>query len=811
MAATGFMELLMVLLFGGGALNLPVGLSPEAEDPKMSQVAPEQALIYMTWAGTAEADGKSANATERLLADPQVKFFIKKLEEGIVGAIKHELRREEEQALFKHGHLLVKQLILRPTTIYLAKADLFNDVPVIEAGLVINFGKDAAAAKMALEALEGMIAKELGKEFEVMPAKDGGLRRMPIPDGEAPLVAWGFEGDYMMLAVGKDTAARLRTALTGGKAPAWLTEAKSKLAPKRLSTFSYVNVAQALKQFGPMLASEMMGGPEAKADFDRVISALALDKAKYFAAASGFDETKFVTRSLLAVDPAAGGVFNLVNRKGLTLAELADVPRDADLAVVMKLSPTEIWDEVFKVMAAIDPDLKEQALAELKNGEEELGFRVKEDFIDAIGDVWSIYNSPGEGGLVITGLTGVVHLKDAKKAQKVVDFLEKSFNHEWNRNLGEQPQNPRRRRYEIKTLVQGEHKIRYINAVGDDWVVAPAWCVTGDRFVIAPYPQMIRSYLARTTEKKAGSLADVPQVKALFTNAAGPAMLTYMDTPELFKKFYPLAHGAATLLLSELQREGFDMDITALPTASALLPYLSPDTGSVIRTADGIVSESRQSVPLASAGLAMPMVLGAVMMPAVAYRSHEADFAIPAPADEVAPPAPAPRPAVAPRTEAAKRALAMNELRMIGIAIFVYHNDKNAAAPSLADLKPYLDKEIKNDPWGQPYLYFGKNLTPAGKDAAKTPFAATSHLIGGNRLVLYGDAHVEAIAEKDFKKQMEDAKLEYKEATELKGDNAKGKSDEKSGLNDKDKYDSKAPATRTSDVKRLETVPAEKE
>ena len=774
MAATGFMELLLILFFGGGSLNLPVGLPPEAEDPKMSQVAPEQALIYLSWAGTADADGKSANASERLLADPQVKFFAKKLEDAIVGTIKAQMRRDEEQALLKHGHLLIKQMLLRPTTIYVAKADLFNDAPNIEAGLVINFGKDAAAAKIALEALEAMIAKELGKEFEVMPAKDGGLRRMPIPDNDAPLVAWGFEGDYMMLAVGKETATRLRGALTGGKAPAWLTEAKTKLAPKRLSSFTYINVAQVLKQFGPMLASQMMGGPEGKAQFDRIISALALDKAKYFAATTGFDDVKFVSRSLLAVDPAAGGVFKLVSSKGLTLADLADVPRDADLALVTRLNAAEIWDEVFKIMAAIDPGLKDEAIREMKNAEEELGFRVKEDFIDALGDVWSIYNSPGEGGLVITGLTGVVQLKDAKKAQKVVDFLEKSFNQEWNRNGGDDPQNPRRRRYEIKTLVQGEHKIRYINPVGDDWVVAPAWCVTADRFVIAPYPQMIRSYLARTSDKKAGSLADVPQVKAMFTAAGGPASLTYVDTPELFKKFYPLLHGAGVVMLADMQRHGFDMDITALPTASSILPFLSPDTGTVSRTADGILSESHQSVPLSSAGAAMPMVMAAFVMPAVAYRSHEVHPPFPAhePPVAVAPPAP-PRQPAPPITTAGKRTVAMNELRQVGIGLFVYHTEKNASAPSLADLKPYLDKEIKNDPWGQPYLYYGKNLAPAGKDAAKTPFASTSHAIDGKRIVLYGDAHVESIVEKDFKKQMEDAKLEYKEPVELKRDDAK--------------------------------------
>ena len=83
-------------------------------------------------------------------------------------------------------------------------------------------------------------------------------------------------------------------------------------------------------------------------------------------------------------------------------------------------------------------------------------------------------------------------------------------------------------------------------------------------------------------------------------------MVSYIDTPELFKKFYPLAHGMATLICAEIQREGIDIDVSALPTASALLPHLSPDTGSVRRTADGILAENRQSVPVAGLGSLLP-------------------------------------------------------------------------------------------------------------------------------------------------------------------------------------------------------------
>ena len=797
----GFLEMLLVVLMGGG-LNLPVGLPPMADDPKMSQVAPEQALIYMSWAGTAQANANSGNATEKLLAEPQVKFMLKKIEDGILGAVNHEARNDEDaKVLIKHGHLLLKQMLLRPTTIYLSKFDPVAEAPTVEAGLVVNFGKDAAAAKVALEAFESIIVKELGADVQVMPANEGGLRRLPLPEGEAALVAWGFEGEYLMIAVGKETAGRLRSALTNGKAPAWLTDVKKRLALPRHSSLTYINTAALLKQFGPMLGSQMMGGPEGRAQFDRIISVLGLDKMNYVASVTGFDETKFVTRSFIATAPDAKGLFDLIPKAGLTAADLRDVPRDADLALILKANPATIFDQIVAIIGAIEPREKEGMMRDMQEAETELGFRVKEDMLASIGDVFSIYNSPSDGGLLFTGLTGVAAVKDHAKAQKVITQLERLFDAEFNRNRREDPNAWRRRRYEIKTLEVGEHKVRYINAVGDDWGVSPAWCLTKDRFIIAPYPQMVRSFLERAAKPQAGTFAQIPQVQELFGKGAAPASMMYLDTPELFKKVYPLAHPMMSLLCSEMQREGFDIDITALPTASAIQPHLTPDTSTMARVSDGLISESRSTLPLAGISSGLPLMAATWMMSArsMQYDTAPANTA-PHEHDEEGHAQPVrpvqPRPLI--ETTAAKRTKAMNDLRQIGIALFVYHSEKNSSAPSLDDLKPYLGKVIKEDPWGQSYLYFGKNLTPAGANAAETPFAATSHLIDGRRTVLYGDGHVEAIEEKQFKKQMEVKKLDYPAPVELKAaDDRKAKDNSKDAPKSSEKVPAIRPRTQT--------------
>ena len=69
-----------LLLSASGGLGLPFGVPPTPEDPKLARVAPEECLFYLSWAGTASPDPKSANQTEQLLAEPEVQNFFKQID-----------------------------------------------------------------------------------------------------------------------------------------------------------------------------------------------------------------------------------------------------------------------------------------------------------------------------------------------------------------------------------------------------------------------------------------------------------------------------------------------------------------------------------------------------------------------------------------------------------------------------------------------------------------------------------------------------------------------------------------------------------
>ena len=69
MQAVGFPVLswIMVLVIGGGT-GLPLGIPPQPEDPVMARVAPQQCLVYLSWAGTSKPDPQSKNQTEQTCA-----------------------------------------------------------------------------------------------------------------------------------------------------------------------------------------------------------------------------------------------------------------------------------------------------------------------------------------------------------------------------------------------------------------------------------------------------------------------------------------------------------------------------------------------------------------------------------------------------------------------------------------------------------------------------------------------------------------------------------------------------------------------
>jgi hypothetical protein len=222
-----------------------------------------------------------------------------------------------------------------------------------------------------------------------------------------------------------------------------------------------------------------------------------------------------------------------------------------------------------------------------------LGIDLQDDLLKPLGDVWCVYNSPSEGGLLVTGLTGVVQVKDHARLEATLDRLISFFHDRVEApalagEMGVHGFPPRVSPRIIKTSFAG-HVIYHFDVPAGDSPMAPAWCLTEKELLVSFFPETIKSHLARNEDSP--SLAAVPEVAQVLQD--GAVAFSYCDTRKVAEFVYPLLCFGAKAISSELSQKGIPLDAGLLPSAAAIFPHLQPSIGVVRRTADGIELSSR--------------------------------------------------------------------------------------------------------------------------------------------------------------------------------------------------------------------------
>ncbi len=82
----GVVELIFLFLFQSG-LGIPVGIPPAELDPTMLQMAPDECLLYTTWAATASASRDASSATEQLVSEPEIQAFLAEVSDRFTEAM----------------------------------------------------------------------------------------------------------------------------------------------------------------------------------------------------------------------------------------------------------------------------------------------------------------------------------------------------------------------------------------------------------------------------------------------------------------------------------------------------------------------------------------------------------------------------------------------------------------------------------------------------------------------------------------------------------------------------------------------------
>jgi len=253
----------------------------------------------------------------------------------------------------------------------------------------------------------------------------------------------------------------------------------------------------------------------------------------------------------------------------------------------LRCDPRAVWAAVRDAVATMSPGDVDDLDGGVAQLETVLGISLEDDVLAHLGDVLSLWSAPSEGGLLFTGATAALSLRDGKAFGAVFDkVMERIIAMSKKRQRDERGRF--RRGFYLQSLEHRGTTIYYVNMVGDDMPIAPAWCATDTHLMFGLFPQMLKSNIDRGCVI-ATSLAS----RTMAIDPPPAVALSYVDAASAVETVYPLLLPLANLAAAELQRDGFDIDIGALPTQASVARHLRAEHGA-LQWADGGLLFTRQ-------------------------------------------------------------------------------------------------------------------------------------------------------------------------------------------------------------------------
>ena len=207
------------------------------------------------------------------------------------------------------------------------------------------------------------------------------------------------------------------------------------------------------------------------------------------------------------------------------------------------------FDELMRIAKVLAPAVHDDWAGKIAHWNEQMGMSFREDVLSCLGQTWVLSGAASQGGFLTGTLLTVQVIDEQKLSTAIAKMME----------LWGQPSSDRRQAGTtqptsapageiaakssgptaiIKSFKVNSVEIHYL-AMPAPSPIAPAWAVHNSRLYMALWPQVVAAGIENTNVK---SLKEQPAFRAARGRiTANPAILTYINTPAICRKLYPLA------------------------------------------------------------------------------------------------------------------------------------------------------------------------------------------------------------------------------------------------------------------------------
>ena len=371
--------------------------------------SPEQCVFYTTWSGAATADPASKNQAEQMLAEPEVRQFVEHLEKWIRRGVNQPSGEPSSGELSDATFDWMLSILRHQTTIFISDITIKDKRLTVRGGMLVALGADAAAATKRFHQNVRAFFLNLNVESIEVVSINGNKWYRVKPKAGFPTMTVGIQDACLIVAVGDDSLNMIFRRMRCPP-PSWLVKARELANFERPTGLTYINL-QRLR--------EADHDPHRKEWLDL----LGLSSSPWLVSASGLSGPDVVTRTVLAIEGEPRGLLLPASGHGLTREDVAAISDDATLALAVRLDVHKTIEALAAAAEKATPDIKQSLLKTLDTLLAGGGNNARQSVFASLGDRWCFYNSPSEGGLVMTGLTGVVPIKDRRQFSRSYETM----------------------------------------------------------------------------------------------------------------------------------------------------------------------------------------------------------------------------------------------------------------------------------------------------------------------------------------------------------------------------------------------------